>query len=173
MPSGGARTSGAIAAPAHASNRASRFPCGGQSELGVHYVLGHWLAVAAPRLPMPASAARCTVLQPLDVADLDTPRIGAFLTHLECIRGNAVSSRNPRPAAVHLLFRFAALRHPEHAALIQWVLAIPPKRANQVEVEFFSPPEIDALVAAPDRSRYVGRRDHARLVVAVQTGLRI
>lgn len=109
----------------------------------------------------------------LDVGDLDAPLIGAFLTHLERVRGNAISTRNARLAAVHSLFRFAALRHPEHAAVIQRVLAIPPKRADRVDVEFLSPSEIDALVAAPDRSRWVGRRDHALLVVAVQTGLRV
>jgi integrase/recombinase XerD len=74
---------------------------------------------------------------------------------------------------VDSLFRFAALRHPEHAALIQRVLAIPPKRADRPVVGFLSPPEVDALVAAPDRTRWVGRRDHALLVVAVQTGLRV
>jgi site-specific recombinase XerD len=71
------------------------------------------------------------------------------------------------------MFRFAALRHPEHAALIQRVLAIPAKRAERAIVCFLIPEEVDALVASPDRSRFVGRRDHAMLVVVVQTGLRV
>lgn len=109
----------------------------------------------------------------LRLDDLDAPVIGAFLNHLEQDRGLSVASRNTRLAAVHSLFRFAALRHPEHAALIQRVLAIPTKRAERAIVCFLTPPEVDALVASPDRSRSTGRRDHALLVVALQTGLRV
>lgn len=109
----------------------------------------------------------------LDLGDLDAPLIAAFLSHLEDDRGNSVATRNSRLAAVHSLFRFAALRHPEHAALIQRVLAIPPKRADRTDVAFLTSDEVDALVAAPDRHRWVGRRDHALIVVAVLTGLRV
>ena len=109
----------------------------------------------------------------LRLDDLDAPVIGAFLNHLEQDRGLSVASRNTRLAAVHSLFRFAALRHPEHAALIQRVPAIPTKRAERAIVCFLTPPEVDALLASPDRSRSTGRRDHALLVVAVQTGLRV
>ncbi len=109
----------------------------------------------------------------LELADLDAPLIGAFLDHLEHERGNSIRSRNVRLAAIHSLFRYAALRHPEHAALIQRVLAVPPKRFDRAIVSFLTREEIDALLAAPDRSRWVGRRDHALLVVALQTGLRV
>jgi len=109
----------------------------------------------------------------LRLDDLDAPVIGAFLDHLERDRGLTVASRNTRLAAVHSLFRFAALRHPEHAALIQRVLAIPTKRGERAIVCYLTPPEVDALLASPDRSRFIGRRDHALLVVAVQTGLRV
>jgi len=109
----------------------------------------------------------------LDLGDLDAPLIGAFLDHLEQDRGLSVASRNTRLAAVHSLFGFAALRHPEHAALIARVLAIPAKRCERALVCFLTPPEVDALLASPDRTRLIGRRDHALLVVAVQTGLRV
>lgn len=109
----------------------------------------------------------------LDLADLDAPLIAGFLDHLERERSNSVRTRNARLAAVHSLFRFAALRHPEHAALIQRVLAIPPKRVDRPDVAFLTPAEVEALLAAPDRTRWTGRRDHALLVVAVQTGLRV
>ena len=109
----------------------------------------------------------------LDITDLDAPLIAEFLLHLERDRGNGEATRNARLAAVHSLFRFAALRHPEHAAVVQRVLAIPPKRVDRPEVAFLTPEEVDAVLAAPDRSRWVGRRDHALLVVAVQTGLRV
>jgi site-specific recombinase XerD len=109
----------------------------------------------------------------LGLEDLDAPFIGAFLNTLETERGNGVATRNARLAAIHSLFRFAALRHPEHAASIQRVLAIPPKRADRALVSFLTRPEIDALLVSPDRTTWIGRRDHALLAVAVQTGLRV
>lgn len=108
----------------------------------------------------------------LDIADLDAALIAGFLDHLEHERRNSVRTRNARLAAVHSLFRYAALRHPEHAALIQRVLAIPPKRFDRALVSFLSRLEVDALLASPDRSTWTGRRDHALLLVAIQTGLR-
>jgi integrase/recombinase XerD len=108
----------------------------------------------------------------LDIADLDAPVISAFLDHLERERGNTIRSRNARLAAIHSLFGFAALRHPEHAADIARVLAIPPKRADQTIVTFLTAAETEALLAAPDRATRTGRRDHAWMLLAVQTGLR-
>ncbi len=109
----------------------------------------------------------------LDLVDLDAPLIAAFLHHLETNRGNSVSTRNARLAAVHSLFRYAALRVPEHAAVIQRVLSIPTKRGDSSIVCFLTPPEVDAILQAPDRSTWAGRRDHALLLLAVQTGLRV
>jgi len=109
----------------------------------------------------------------LDFADLDAPLIGAFLDHLERERGTGTRTRNARLAAIRSLFRFAALRHPEHAALIQRVLAIPGKRHDRTDVCFLTREETEALLAAPDRSSWTGRRDHALLVLAAQTGLRV
>jgi site-specific recombinase XerD len=116
-----------------------------------------------------------TAKQPsqLDLADLDAPLIGAFLDHLEADRGNSVRTRNARLAAVHSLFRYAALRHPEHAQTIARVLAIPPKRFDKALVTWLTEPEVAALLAAPDRSTWAGRRDHALILLAAQTGLRI
>jgi integrase len=109
----------------------------------------------------------------LDFSDLDAPTIGAFLDHLEVDRHNGVATRNARLVAIHSLFTFAALRHPEHAELIARVLAIPPKRTERALVSFLSPTEVDALLGTPDRASWTGRRDHALLVVAIQTGLRV
>jgi integrase/recombinase XerD len=108
----------------------------------------------------------------LDVADLDAPLIAAFLDHLEHDRGNSARTRNARLAAIHSLFRFAALRHPEHAADIDRVLAIPSKRADRALVTYLTEPELDALLASPDRGTPTGRRDHALILLAAQTGLR-
>src|SRR6202051_2277434 len=108
----------------------------------------------------------------LDIDDLEAPLIGAFLDHLEKQRENSVRTRNARLAAIRSLFRYAALRHPEHAAVIDRVLAIPPKRFDRRLITFLTDPEIDALLAAPASSTWTGRRDRALFGLAAQTGLR-
>jgi len=114
-----------------------------------------------------------TALSHLDAADLDAALIGAFLDHLEHQRGNSARTRNARLAAIHSLFRFAALAHPQDAAVIQRVLAIPPKRFDQTLITYLTQPETDALLDAPDQATWTGRRDHALLALAVHTGLRV
>jgi site-specific recombinase XerD len=109
----------------------------------------------------------------LDWGDLDATVIVAFLNYLEDERHNSIRTRNVRLTAVRSLFRYAALRHPEHALLIQRVLAIPPKRFDKRIVEFLTAAEADALIHAPDQSRWEGRRDHALISLAIQTGLRV
>ena len=102
----------------------------------------------------------------LDLDDLDAPLIGAFLDHLERERHNSIRTRNARLAAIRSLFHYAALEHPEHAETISRVLAIPPKRFERALITFLTEPEIDALLAAPDRDTWTGRRDHAMLLLA-------
>jgi integrase/recombinase XerD len=109
----------------------------------------------------------------LDIADLDAPLIGAFLDHLERDRGNSPRTRNARLAAIHSMFSYAALHHPEHAEAIARVLAIPPKRFDKALVTWLTDPELEALLAAPGTTSRAGRRDHAMLTLAAQTGLRI
>ncbi len=109
----------------------------------------------------------------LGIEDLKAELIGAFLQHLELERHNSVRTRNNRLAAIHSLFGYAVLRHPEHAELIHRVLAIPTKRTARPLVAFLTNEEIDALLNAPDRRTWTGRRDHALLVVAIGTGLRV
>jgi site-specific recombinase XerD len=109
----------------------------------------------------------------LDFSDLDAQFIGAFLEHLEVVRHNSVRTRNNRLAAIHSLFAYAALRHPEHAASIQRVLAIPVKRFKRSLVSYLDDDEVDALLGACDLGTWTGRRDQALLDVAVEAGLRI
>lgn len=123
------------------------------------------LAFAQQRLSKPPSA--------LDLIDFDARLIGAFLDHLQHERGNSVRTRNARLAAIHSLFKFAALRHPEQAALIQRVLAIPPRRFDKALITYLTTAEIEALLAAPDRLTRAGRRDHALLLLTIRTGLRV
>jgi site-specific recombinase XerD len=123
------------------------------------------LAFASQRAGRPPSR--------LDFTDLDAPAIAAFLDHLEQDRGNSVRTRNARLAAIHSAFSHAALRHPEHAALIARVLAIPAKKADKALVTWLTEEEAGALLAAPDRATRAGRRDHAMLHLAIITGLRV
>ncbi len=109
----------------------------------------------------------------LALDDLDTPVIGAFLDHIEKERGNSPRTRNARLAAIHSFFQYAALQAPDHSAVIQRVLSMQGKKYARSLVHFLSRPEIDALLEAPDRTTWSGRRDHAMLLVAVQTGLRV
>lgn len=109
----------------------------------------------------------------LDWNDVDAVTVGEFLHHLEAERGNSVRTRNARLSAIHSFFEFAALRHPEHADLIRRVLAIPEKRYDSAVVCYLTSPEVDALLASPDRTTWTGQRDHALILLAVQTGLRV
>jgi integrase/recombinase XerD len=119
-------------------------------------------------------ASQRTGKQPtkLTLEDLDAILISAFLDHLQRERGCSARTRNLRLTAIRSLFRYCALRYPEHAALIERVLAIPPKRHDRALVTFLTELELDALLDAPDRSTWTGRRDHALLLLAAQTGLR-
>ena len=109
----------------------------------------------------------------LDWDDLDAATISAFLDHLEASRGNGPRTRNLRLTAIRSLTRWASLRHPEHAAVFQQVLAIPPKRADKRTITFLDPAEAQALIDAPDLTRWEGRRDRAIIVLALQAGLRV
>jgi integrase/recombinase XerD len=104
--------------------------------------------------------------------DLDATVISGFLDHLEHDRGCGPRTRNTRLAAIRSLFRYAGLRHPEYAALIQRVLAIPLKRHDHPLLCFLNEQELNALLDAPDRDCWTGRRDHTMLMLAAQTGLR-
>ena len=109
----------------------------------------------------------------LSFEQIDAPLIMAFLDDLEKHRGISVRSRNLRLTAIHSFFRYAAFEEPAHSAQIQRVLAIPSKRFTRTLVPFLTRPEVEALLAAPDRRTWSGRRDHAFILVAVQTGLRL
>jgi site-specific recombinase XerD len=109
----------------------------------------------------------------LALADLDAAFLGEFLDHLERDRGNSARSRNARLAALHAFFRYVALAEPAHALHCQRVLAIPSKRFERGIVEFLGEEEVEALLDAPDPATWIGRRDRAILLVAVQTGLRV
>jgi site-specific recombinase XerD len=109
----------------------------------------------------------------LDWADLDAATITGFLDHLEHDRANTARTRNLRLTAIRSLFTYASLQHPEHAESIRRVLAIPPKRFDRPEIRFLTQPQLAVLLAAPDRTRWEGRRDQALLALCAQAGLRV
>lgn len=104
--------------------------------------------------------------------ELSPPLISSFLQHLEADRSNCVRTRNARLAAIHSFFRYIAVLVPDHADQVRRVLDIPHKRFDRRLVDFLTRPELEALLAAPDRTTWIGRRDHALLLLAIQTGLR-
>jgi len=109
----------------------------------------------------------------LELSDFDADLISSFLNHIEQRRNNTERTRNLRLTAVRSFCQFACLHDPERCAHFQRILAIPYKRYLRREVNFLTRIEIEALLAAPDRSTWIGRRDHALLLLAVQTGLRL
>ncbi|PYI41270.1 MAG: integrase [Verrucomicrobia bacterium] len=109
----------------------------------------------------------------LTLEEIDTPLITAFLNDLETRRGITARSRNLRLTAIRSFFNYAAYEEPAHASQIQRVLAIPAKRYSRTLIQFLNRAEIDALLVAPDQRTWFGRRDHALLLVAIQTGLRL
>lgn len=123
------------------------------------------LAFAQERLRKPPSA--------LPLTDLDATLVAGFLQHLEKHRRNSVRTRNARLAAIHSFFRYVALQEPAHSATCQRVLAIPTKKTERKLVTSLTRVEQEALLAAPDRTTWLGRRDYAIIVLLLQTGLRV
>ena len=109
----------------------------------------------------------------LTIERVDATLIADFLVHVEEKRRNSARSRNARLAAIRSFFRFVAMNEPAHLLHCQRILAMPSKRFVRRTVEFLDRAEMNALLAAPDRSTWSGRRDHAILSVALQTGLRV
>jgi integrase/recombinase XerD len=109
----------------------------------------------------------------LSLAQLDASFVAEFLDNLESGRSNGARSRNARLASLRSFYHYAALEAPQHASLIQRVLAIPYKRLTRRLVNYLTRPEIEAVLASVDKSTWIGRRNHALLLVAMQTGLRL
>ncbi len=109
----------------------------------------------------------------LCVEDLNAPFIGLFLDHLESARKNSARTRNARLGAIHSFFHYVALEEPALALHCQRILAVPNKRHERRPIEFLNREEIDALLAVPNPSTWLGRRDRTLLLVGVQTGLRV
>jgi len=106
------------------------------------------------------------------IEDLDAELVGDFLTHVETARRNSARSRNTRLAAIRSFFRYLAMNEPAYMLHCQKILSMPSKRYVRRTVNFLDQTEIKALLNAPDRATWVGRRDHLILLIALQTGMR-
>jgi site-specific recombinase XerD len=109
----------------------------------------------------------------LTLPDLDAPMILEFLDYIEKERSNAPQTRNVRLAAIHSFMRYASVRDPASIAVAQRVLAIPSKRFDRPILGYLSIPEINAILNAPDRTTWNGRRDAALLETLYNTGARV
>jgi len=109
----------------------------------------------------------------LSFEDFTPDFLSAFLDYVEKDRGNSVRTRNARLAAIHSFFRYVSFSEPACADLCCQILAIPSKRFERRPIEFLTPEEINALLDAPDKAAWVGRRDRTLLLTAIQTGLRV
>jgi integrase/recombinase XerD len=120
-----------------------------------------------------AQQATGTPPEKMRLAQIDYDLITGFLHHLDTERGNSASTRNNRLAAIHSMFRYAALHAPDDAEVIQRVLAIESARTGDTAIPWLTPEQTAAILAAPDRSTWTGRRDHTMMIVLLATGLRI
>jgi site-specific recombinase XerD len=109
----------------------------------------------------------------LQMEEVDVNLIGDFLTHVETVRHNSARSRNTRLAAIRSFFGYVAMNEPSYLLHCQRILAMPGKRYVRRVVDFLDRPQMDALLAAPNLSTWIGRRDHTILLVALRTGLRV
>jgi len=126
------------------------------------------------RLLLAFTAARTGVAPTkLDIADLDAALVGEFLNHLEVERGNSIRTRNGRLAAIHSTSPLPRCVIPSTPRRIARVQAIPPKRYDRPQVAYLTRPEVTALLGAPDRTTWTGRRDRAWILLAVTSGLRV
>lgn len=109
----------------------------------------------------------------IELADIDTSLVSAFLDHLEAERHNTIRSRNARFAALRSFLSYAALKVPSQLGTIGAVLAMPMKRFQRPLVGYLSKEEINAVLNAPDSGNWCGQRDRVMLATLYNTGARV
>ena len=111
-------------------------------------------------------------LDRLTVVDVSADLVRLFLADLEQTRQCAITTRNQRLAAVHALARFVEEHSPEHIAWCGQIRSVPFKKASKTVIPYLDKPQMDALLAAPDRQTAQGCRDHALLLFLYNSGTR-
>ena len=109
----------------------------------------------------------------LQIVDIDAELVGGFLSFVETERGNGARSRNTRLSAIRSFFKYVAINEPQILYHCQRILGMPSKRHEKRTINYLTHAEIEALIAAPDVTTWVGRRDQTLLLLALQTGLRV
>jgi len=137
-----------------------------------HHTQSSYRDTLAMLLPFIAGQLR-KPLDRLEVADLSGDRVRQFLNHLEQARHVSVTTRNQRLAAIHSLARFIAEYSPQHVAWYGGVRTVPFKKTTRRLIPYLDKPEVDALLAVPDRATKVGRRNYALLLFLYNSGARV
>jgi len=109
----------------------------------------------------------------LNLDDIDAQCVGKFLNYLEIRRHNSVRTRNARLAAIHSFFNYVGYKEPQYSGQIQRVLCIPSKKFDKRDMTYLNNEEGKAILSMPDQTKWIGLRDYALLVFALQSGLRV
>lgn len=109
----------------------------------------------------------------LRLADLNADHLLEFLDHLERVRKNSPRTRNQRRAAICSFLRYVGRQYPESMHLTQRAMAIPSKRFKRRTIDYLTLSEVEALLQAPDSSKWSGRRDRVLFAVLYNTGARV
>ena len=109
----------------------------------------------------------------LKLSDLNADLTTKFLTDLVKTRNVSQQTKNIRLSAIKSFFHYVSFRQPENNAFISRVLSLPEGRRTKNEVHYLTIEEQRALLMCQDLERWVGRRDHILILVALETGLRL
>jgi site-specific recombinase XerD len=122
-------------------------------------------------LPYVAKQLKKTIDR-LEVVDLSPELIRSFLTNLEQNRHCCGATRNQRLSSLHALARFIGENSPEHLEWCTQIRLIPFKKTAQQRITYLDKPEMDALLATPDRRTPLGQRDYTLLLFLYNSGAR-
>jgi site-specific recombinase XerD len=109
----------------------------------------------------------------LVLEDLDYQSVLAFLRDMENERGNAVSTRNQRLAALHTFYEYIGREIPEMLPFCAKVAAIPMKRCSLPEMKFLAREDVEALFTSIPSHDRLSIRDRALLMFLYNTGARV
>lgn len=109
----------------------------------------------------------------LRISDLTKDVIVSFLNEIEIVKGNSISTRNQRLAAIHALFRYLQTQEPGAIFQCQQILSIPFKKQAKKAVRFLTEEETKRLLSSPDQRTKKGRRDMALLCLLYDSAARV
>ena len=111
-------------------------------------------------------------IERLLIVDISAELIRGFLTFLEQERNCRIATRNQRLGALHALARYIGENNPEHIDWCSQVCLIPFKKTVQPIITYLEKPEMDALLASPNRDTAQGQRDYSLLLFLYNSGAR-